>query len=189
EVHELAWSADGRLLAAACDDRNVYVWDADSGQQQAVLEGHQKQVYDLAFSPVSDLLASSALDGTTRLWDPISGRQLVSVPGKCLQFKRDGLQLAYQKGSSVGVWEVADGRECRVLHHGRVGNRRRWLFYAGPATVDFDQEGRLLASAAGDGVRLWDVANHEEIAHLKSGRHEAAFFHPDGKHLYTFARS
>jgi eukaryotic-like serine/threonine-protein kinase len=190
DLTDLAWSADGRLLAAGCDDRNVYVWDTADWRQQAVLEGHQKQAFRLAFSPVGELLATASWDGTTRLWDPVSGRQLVTTAGTCSQFSGDGRRLAFRRDSRMGLWEVADGRECRVLHHGRVGNRTPWLFYKGPETVDFSHpDGRLLVSAAGDGVRLWDVASRTEIAYLNIGHHEAAVFHPDGTRLYTCGRT
>jgi WD40 repeat protein len=49
-VRRVAWSADGRLLAASCDDRNVHVWDTEQGKPQAILEGHQKAVWEVAFS-------------------------------------------------------------------------------------------------------------------------------------------
>jgi serine/threonine protein kinase/WD40 repeat protein len=189
DVEALAWSADGRLLAAGCDDRNVHVWDTELGKPQAVLEGHQKWVTGLAFSPAGDLLASCALDGTTRLWDPVSGRQLVSAPGACLRFSPDGRRLAFQNGPCLGWWEVADGRECRVLHHGRIGNRAPWRYYKGPECLDFHAGGRLFASAAADGVRLWDVVEGREVAYLNAGHHEAVVFHPDGARLYTFGRT
>jgi serine/threonine protein kinase/WD40 repeat protein len=189
EVKALAWSPDGRLLAAGGDDRNVHVWDAEAGRVQSLLEGHQRWVTAVAFSPDGELLASSALDGTTRLWDPISGRPLVTAPGSFLNFGADGRRLAFGSDSRFGWWEVADGGECRVLHHGRVGNRTPRLLHMGPEGLDFSPDGRLLASAAGDGVRLWDVASRQEVAFLNAGHHEAVVFHPDGTRLYTFGRT
>src|SRR5262249_33884086 len=50
-------------------------------------------------------------------------------------------------------------------------------------------EGRLLASASGDGVRIWDVASGKEVAFLNAGQHEAVLFHADGIRLYTFGRT
>jgi serine/threonine protein kinase/WD40 repeat protein len=189
DVRRLAWSADGRLLAAGCDDRNVHVWDTQTWKPQALLEGHQKAVWGVAFSPTGDLLASSAMDGTTRLWDPVSGRPLLTAPGEPVQFSRDGQRLAFRRGSRLGVWEMADGHECSVLHHGRVGNRGPWLNYKGPEMLNFSADSRLLASAAADGVRLWDVASRQEAAFLNVGHNEAALFHPEGERLYTFGRT
>jgi len=40
-IVSLAWGDGGRLLAAGCDDGNIYVWDVPGHRLQAVLEGHQ----------------------------------------------------------------------------------------------------------------------------------------------------
>jgi WD40 repeat protein len=189
EPKSVAWSPDGRLLAIGCDDRNVHVWDVASGRLHSLLEGHQRYVTAVAFSPDGEVLASASLDGTTRLWDPVGGRPLVTAPGMCLNFSSDGRRLSFCRESHFGWWEVADGRECRLLHHGRVGNRVPRLPYKGPDGLDFSPEGRLLASASGDGVRLWDVASRQEVAFLNAGHHEAVVFHPDGTRLYTFGRT
>src|SRR5262249_57277405 len=109
DVRAIAWSGDGRLLAAAGDDRVIHVWDTAEWKKQAILEGHRKQVVELSFSPDGPLLASSALDGTTRLWDPVSGRLLVTAPGKCKHFSPDGRRLGISNVPQLGVWQEASG--------------------------------------------------------------------------------
>src|SRR5207302_7655964 len=106
-----------------CEDARTYVWDAATWRQQAILEGHDQSVPWLSFNHAGNVLASRSWDGTTRLWDPVSGRQLVSAPGAALRFSPDDRRLAFIEDARIGIWEVADGRECRTLHHGQVGNR------------------------------------------------------------------
>jgi serine/threonine protein kinase/WD40 repeat protein len=188
EAHSLAWSQDGRLLAAGCIDTKVYVWDVPAQRQQAVLEGHQQPANVLAFHPRANLLASSGIEGITRLWDPVSGRQLVKAPGTAVRFSLAGGRLAFHDELHLGVWQVADGRECRLLHHGRFGNRMPWLGYKGPESAEFSPDGRLLASAGEDGVRLWDREGGP-ISHLCIGRQETVVFHPSGTSLFTYGRT
>ncbi|GAA3456555.1 caspase, EACC1-associated type [Dactylosporangium matsuzakiense] len=64
----LAFSADGRLLAAA-DDRRVRLWDWRRRREVCnPLEGHTRAVKSVAFSLTGELLATAGDDGTIRLW-------------------------------------------------------------------------------------------------------------------------
>ncbi|HEX2079315.1 MAG TPA: hypothetical protein VHG08_16430, partial [Longimicrobium sp.] len=67
-VHGVAFSPDGRRLAAASFDRTVSVWDVASGRRLARLAGHRRKVADVAYSPDGRWLASVASDTTVRLW-------------------------------------------------------------------------------------------------------------------------
>jgi len=180
----LAWSGDGRFLAAGCADTSIYVWDAPHRRLQAVLEGHQALPIHLVFSHAGNVLASHSWDNTTRLWDPVSGRALVSSPGLGLRFSPDDRRLAFKdtgpEGLQLGFWEVADGQECRTLHHGAIGNRSPWAGFMLVWGVDFRDDSRLLASAAGDGVRLWDVTSGLNVGHLYGRPSDNALFRPDG---------
>src|SRR5262249_25476711 len=54
----------------------------------------------------------------------------------------------------------------------------------GPWCADFSRDGRLLASASGDGIRLWDTATGKALAWLPIGESGSVQFHPaDGSLL------
>ena len=65
----VAFSRDGRLLAAALEDTLVRVFETKNGKEVAVFKGHNENVRSLAFSPDGQLLASGADDQFVRLWE------------------------------------------------------------------------------------------------------------------------
>src|SRR5262249_17121110 len=72
-VNDLAFSPDGKLLAAAGRDGVAYLWDAATGKPRLEMKGHRGEVKALAFSARGDALAVAA--GTAvRLYDPSNGR-------------------------------------------------------------------------------------------------------------------
>jgi WD40 repeat protein len=183
---DLAWSGDGQLLAVACDDRQIHVWEVASRRLISVLEGHVGAGIEVAFSHGGDFLVSRSWDGTTRLWDPIRGRERLSVNDFFLALSGDDRWMALlSRAGQVEIREIAAGRECRSLYHGRIGNRSpRSAYLVGE--VDFRSDGRVLASAGDAGVRLWDLASFAEVVYPPIGTCCTARFGPDGARLLTY---
>jgi WD40 repeat protein len=71
-VRSLAFSSDGRMLAAAEGSR-IRVWNVQDPAGMTILKGHEKQVWSVAFAPGSSAprgaLFSGSQDGTVRVWD------------------------------------------------------------------------------------------------------------------------
>jgi len=67
-VPDAAFSPDGTRLVTASWDRTLRLWDARSGAQLAVLEGHEHRVIGVSYVS-EDVVASASWDGSVRLWD------------------------------------------------------------------------------------------------------------------------
>jgi WD40 repeat protein/serine/threonine protein kinase len=179
------WHPGGKILAAGCNDYRIYIWNTQTGQRLAVLEGHEAEVTQLAFSHTGDLLASAGWDGTVRLWDVHTWKLLVTSPGADalglpqLQFSPDDRLLSFGRQGGQGQvthWEVVKGSELRTFASHRQQGK-------GPWSADFSPNGRWVASSHSDGVRVRDVATGAEIAFLPLENCRGVRFLPDGKGL------
>ncbi|HEX5443375.1 MAG TPA: WD40 repeat domain-containing serine/threonine protein kinase, partial [Pirellulales bacterium] len=113
----LAFSPNGRLIAATRTDNKVYVCDVATGSVQAVLRGHQAKPTDAIFNAAGNLLATAGWDGTVRFWDPYAGKQLLLEEGaagyQSARFSDDGRLFGPTiSGSEVTMWHVATGSEA-----------------------------------------------------------------------------
>jgi WD40 repeat protein len=152
-VNALAFSADGKTLAAGREDKQVMLFDATTGKSQRRLEGHDGPVRSLAFSADGATLASGADDKRVTLWDLASGRpraQLVAPHSGigAVAFSADGAKVAAGTDEgSVFLWDnssLALDREVR-LHAGTL------------LTVAFGEDQRLLAVGSDRTVRWLSV--------------------------------
>ncbi len=184
-VRGVAWHPTGKLVAAACADGNVYLWDVSGAapqKQRAVMPGHEGVISHVAFDPRGGLLASTGWDGIVYLWDAWSGEPLLRVPGTnvghLLRFSSDSSRLAgHLEGNRLTWWHVATGDECRTLHPD--ARHRVW-------SVSLSPDARLAALAMADGLHLYDTQEAREVALLPIRTVRSAWFLPDGSALITW---
>ena len=150
----LVFSPDGQFLAAGKGHEGpgiVTVWNVQTRQVIATLEGDSNRIYTVAFSPNNRILASSGRDRQLKLWDVSKWELLRTVPHAGyydIDFSPDGEMIAGTNNGSVSFWWVEDGANFARL--------------PGPADrihpVDFSHDGNFLAVGAEDGiVRIWGV--------------------------------
>ena len=68
-------------MVTASDDKTARLWDAQSGQEIAVLTGHADWVRSAAFSPDGRRVVTASSDNTARLWDAQSGQEIAVLKG------------------------------------------------------------------------------------------------------------
>ncbi|SET95117.1 TIR domain-containing protein [Geodermatophilus poikilotrophus] len=178
QVHGVAFTRDGRVLASGGGDGVVRLWDVATAGERATLQ-HGGEVWSVAFGRDDRLLASGGRDGLVRLWDPATGRP----DGPALEhgaavwstaFSADGRFLA--SGGSDGVvrvWDVAS----RQPHGDPLTGGSGWV-----QSVAYSSTG-VVAAAGDDGVvRMWDSGSgrllHELVGHEDEVNTIA--FSPDG---------
>ena len=185
-VGAVVWHPDGNSLAAACSNLKIYVWDLATRRPTAVLEGCRNSVVHLTFNRAGDLLISDGWDGLLRFWHPRTGKQVFSTPGDLVlasSFSPDDRQIAARiTGPSgqlePGLWDVAACREYRTLVHDPIppGDDRPPSYYGG----SLHPNGRWLALAMWDGVRIWDLPSRRQLAWLPIGQTGGVRFEPSG---------
>ena len=62
----LAISPDGRFIVSASWDSTVKVWDAQAFEEQAIAQGHTREVKDCAVSPDGSFIVSASEDEFSR---------------------------------------------------------------------------------------------------------------------------
>lgn len=179
-VRDLAFSAQGEMLAAARADGTVSLWDVASGQPSVALEGHTDEVTAVAFSPDGVSMATGSRDSTIRLWDSFGGLPMVTLDGhsatvNALAYSSDGSLLASASDDqTVRIWDMETGSSIHTVDLG-AGDAIR-------AMVLSPTQPLLMTSDGTDTVWLWNFETGKQVGRLvvPEGEVLSAAFAPDG---------
>lgn len=78
-ITRVAFSPDGRLVAAGNRPGEIAVWDMASGALRHHLSGHNASITAIRFSRDGRFILSASKDGTLRLWSAGSGAELLRL--------------------------------------------------------------------------------------------------------------
>jgi len=157
-VRAAALSADGKTLVTGGEDSTLMLWEAATGRRRSAFRSRFGPITSAAYSRDGSRFAVADEDHKILVCDGATGDELMEFTNEeanlisCLAFSPDGKTLASGDGmKSVCLWDLASGRVVRKLE--------------GPGDVNgiaFSPDGRLLACAGDDGVRVWDVKTFAE---------------------------
>lgn len=84
-VNSLAFSPDGRMLAAACRTGTIRLWSLPEFRAVESLCGHRGPICQLSFDRLGRRLCSVGQNGQTVIWDTVNGAALFSqrFPAPC----------------------------------------------------------------------------------------------------------
>ncbi|MFO0881039.1 MAG: WD40 repeat domain-containing protein [Gemmataceae bacterium] len=170
-ARQLMFLPDGRTLLAAGSDKAVHLAEVTA---QAAFEAHKGGCSSLAFLDAGNQLMTAGADGTVKVWSLATGkleRTLGPLPGAIdtAQVARPTAQVVATSGTSLRVWNLADGKETLSLEMPCKAH-----------SVSFNNDRTRLATAGEDGrVRIWDVQQKIEIqGFLHQGPATGVVFNP-----------
>jgi WD40 repeat protein len=140
-AYSCAFSPDGSMIAVACVEKALRLFDSQSCRPIAVCAGHGARVQRCAFSPDDRCVAAASSDGTITLWDtrnlPGEGTgQRRNKPIEAVLFSKKGNVVFVAQHDSLLTWSARTGKQTHPGH------------LLGP----FDDLTALAMPIAGDGI-------------------------------------
>lgn len=185
-----AMGHDGRLMAGATNDGEIFVCDPTQGRTTRLSSNRKRPILHLQFSRDSQRLLSASTDGSVAAWDTINGTFLGEYPGHenlpvGASFLPDGNRiLSTTANSAFQIWEVSDRNVQWRGAPATYGN-------FGTVTMDVTASGNLAAWGSRPARRIvvWDLENQQKRFEIENPSVVLDLrFSPDGTLLAVAGR-
>ena len=197
-VHCVAFSPDGKYFATGGDDREIGVYETESGTEKYRLRGHSGAVTSVAFTPRVQLV-SAARDNTIRVWglgtddgrlEALLTKRSGDVPQPGVS--PDGTQVLFDpyQSKALRILGLPNGLTEGVLEEtSGAGRLTTFALFAPDA-------GTVLTAGGGEGqLQLWQppcASSRPHVRRYLATPHRAtpssAAFAPDGSFLVVGTR-
>ncbi len=188
-IESLSISPDGSLVACACTDRSVVVYDIATRQKKFDLVGHTNAVCSIVFSPDGKTLASAGSDRSIRVWETATGRLINTLPATkgtilSIAFSPDGATLV--SGGlepEITLWDWRSQRMIRTFGQPRSPGEAE--FDMSTHCVAFSPDGGTIAGGSfRKTLELWDAKTGRSLRTIHTRASiNAVDFSPDGRYL------
>jgi WD40 repeat protein len=209
-VDGVAWSPDGKLLATACHDGIVRIFDVEKNAPTKSINAHTtpappSAIYSVTWTSDGKQLLSTSFDKSMKLWDATSGNLVKEFKGFdakaspkghtdqvfCAAISRDGKLIA-SGGSDrrIKLWNTADGTVIREFPNPEIKGEPGQSHPGGVYKLRFTPDEKFLVSAGpaprNQGyVAVWNVADGKLVSGqvLSLGPVFGLALSPDGRTL------
>lgn len=194
----VAFSPDGKYFATGGDDREIAVFETESGKEKYRLRGHSGAVTSVTFTPRVQLV-SAARDNTIRVWDvgTDDGRLAATLPRRSGDVPQpgvspDGTQVLFDPSQSktLRVLGLPNGLTDGVLEE--TSSAARFTTFA----MFAPDAGTILTTGGAEGqLQLWQPPGSVARPHIQRylvtphrAAPSSAAFAPDGSFLVVGTR-
>lgn len=179
---------DTSRIVTGGNDKNAVVFNKDTEQVIAILQGHSKKVNNVIYHPTEELVLTSSQDNTMRVWGVQTGQCVHvlrahegPVTGISLHATGDYLLSC----SSDSNWAFSDVKTGRVLCKVSDSSSHHALTCA-----QFHPDGLIFGTGTEDSmIKIWDLKERTNVANFPghSGPITSISFSENGYYLATSA--